>query len=351
MSRLAVLILCLAGVPACASFFPRPFQVERLNRQLGGRVIDYTRNHGVDRRIYSPALGQKRDLYVYVPPNYDPRKQYPLGIVLHGFQQDERVFLEEVIRPLDAAILAGKLPPLILACPDGSPQGRECLYMAGTFFLNSRLGAFEDYIIQEVYPFLLKNYPIRPEREAHVLLGISMGGGAAFAKAIKYRQQFGVAAAIFPPVNLRHESCRGRYLDNFDPSCNRLRTDFSRGWEPVGRFYGGLITVRQRQVVHPLFGRNNPLTPALIAANNPLEMIDHYQLQPGELQLFIGYGGQDEFNIDAQVEGFLYVAQQRGIEVTVAYDPKGRHNVQTALKLLPAALDWLRPRLQPYAPR
>ncbi|MFQ3592187.1 MAG: alpha/beta hydrolase-fold protein [Gemmataceae bacterium] len=351
MGRTALLVVCLASVPACASLFPRPFQVERLNRQLGGRVIDFTRNHGADRRLFSTALGEKRDLYVYVPPNYDPCRQYPLGIVLHGFGQDERSFLEQVIRPLDAAILAGKLPPLILACPDGTPFGRRCLFTAGTFFLNSRLGAFEDYIVQDIYPFLLKNYPIRPEREAHVLLGISMGGGAAFAKAIKYPQHFGLAAAVFPPVNLRHESCRGRYLDDFDPACFRLRTNFSRGLEPVGRFYGGLITIRQNQVVVPLFGRNNPLTAILIAENNPLEMIDLYQLKPGQVQFFLGYGGRDEFNIDAQVEGFLYLARQRGLEVEVAYDPNGRHNVQTALKLLPAALDWLRPRLQPYAPR
>jgi S-formylglutathione hydrolase FrmB len=339
-------------MPACASIIPRPFQLERLNRQIGGRVIDYTRNHGVNRRIYSPALGERRDLYVYVPPHYDPRKCYPLGIVLHGFRQDEQRFIEDVVRPLDAAMLAGKLPPMILACPDGTPDGRVCLYSAGTFFLNSKQGAFEDYIIQDIYPFLLKNYPIRPEREAHVLLGISMGGGAAFAKAIKYRDRFGVAAALFPPVNLRYESCRGRYMDDFDPACWNFRTkNFNRAWEPVARFYGGLITIRQGQVVHPLYGRNNPLTPYLVAENNPIEMLDTHDLKSGELELFIGYGGKDEFNIDAQIESFLFRAKQKGILVGVAYDPLGRHDVATAMRLLPAALEWLRPRLEPYAPR
>ena len=57
----------------CASAPASP----RVNRQLHGRVLDYTANHGQDRRIYSPALCQKRDLYVYLPPCYDPCKQYP----------------------------------------------------------------------------------------------------------------------------------------------------------------------------------------------------------------------------------------------------------------------------------
>ncbi|MGL4554302.1 MAG: alpha/beta hydrolase [Gemmataceae bacterium] len=347
--RLLVCVALLAAVPACAGVLPRPFKVERVNRKLGGQVLDYTANHGVDRRIYSPALGMKRDLYVYLPPNYDPAKRYPLGLVLHGFRQDEGRFLDDVVAPLDAAILAGELPPMILAAPDGTPFGRTCLYTAGTFFINSNLGAFDDYLVGEIYPFLMQNYPIRPEAEAHVLLGISMGGGAAFAKAIKYPDKFRVAASLFPPLNLRWTSCRGRYLDDFDPDCWGWKTDFSRGREVVARFYG-LITVRQRQVVYPMYGRNNPDTAALVAMDNPIEMLDTYRVKPGDLQLYVGYGGRDEFNIDAQVESFLNRAKQKGIEVGVGYEPDGRHDVRTAMKLLPAALRWLKPRVEPYAP-
>ena len=32
----------------------------------------------------------------------------------------------------------------------------------------------------------------------------------------------------------------------------------------------------------------------------------------------------------------------------VAYDPKGRHDVKTALSFLPAIYEWLGPRLEPY---
>lgn len=351
MRRLALIVSVglLAAVPACAGVLPRPFQLDRVNRKLGGQVIDYTRNHGHDNRIFSPALGMKRDLYVYLPPGYDPNKRYPLGIVLHGFSQDEGRFLDDMIGPLDAAIVAGELPPMIFACPDGTPYGHTCLYTAGTFFLNSRLGAFEDYLVGEVYPFLLNNYPVRPEAEAHALLGISMGGAAAFGKAIKYPEKFRVAAALFPPLNARWMSCRGRYMDNFEPDCWDWKTDFRPGHDVVGRFYG-LITIRQRRVVYPLYGRNNPDTAVLVARDNPIEMLDTYGVKPGDLQLYVGYGGRDEFNIDAQVESFLYRARQRGIDVGVEYLPDGRHNVATGLRLLPGIMRWLKPRLQPYAP-
>ena len=347
---LALVFLVLGTPPADAHLLPRPLQLDRLNRKLAGQVIDYTKNHGPNRRIYSSALGEKRDLYVYLPPGYDPCKKYPLGIYLHGFLEAENGFLEDVVGPLDRAIASGKLPPLIIAAPDGSVHGANCFITVGTFFLNSNLGNFEDYIVNDVYGFMLKNYPIRPEPEAHVLLGVSMGGRAAFANVIKYRDRFKVAVAVFPPLNLRWISCRGRYMDNFDPCCWGWRTDFSRGHEVVGRFYG-VVVVRLWRTVYPLVGRNNPDTLNFVIAANPIEMLDLYDIKPGDVELYVAYGGKDEFNIDAQVESFLYRAREKNLAVGVGYSPNGRHNVRSAMKLLPGMIDWLRVRLEPYSPR
>lgn len=82
-------------------------QFERVNRGLHGTVQDFTKNHGKDRRIFSPAMGEKRDMYVYLPPGYDPSKSYPLAIFLHGAAQDEEFFSNlrwtDLIRPLPMA--------------------------------------------------------------------------------------------------------------------------------------------------------------------------------------------------------------------------------------------------------
>ena len=74
-------------------------------------------------------------------------------------------------------------------------------------------------------------------------------------------------------------------------------------------------------------------------------------LKPGELDMYIGYGGKDEFNVDAQVESFLYAARERGLEVGVGYLPNGRHNVKTVYQLFPGMVDWLAVRLMPFAPQ
>jgi S-formylglutathione hydrolase FrmB len=339
---------CVLLPPALAGLLKHP-SIDALNRHLHGQLVDYTHNHGQDNRIWSQALGERRDLYVYLPPGYEPTESYPLIIWMHGFAQDEQSFAEIVAPLIDKAIWEGKLPPVIVAAPDGSLRGRPALYYGGSFFLNSLAGNFEDFIIQDVWEFVVSHYPIRPERNAHVLAGASMGGFAAFNLGIKYRDNYGVAIGVFPPLNLRWVNTRGRYFANFDPHNWGWRTKTSRGHEVIARFYFGLITIRLKQVIDPLFGRD-PDAIVAVSRENPIEMVDRLGLREGELQMYVGYGGKDEFNIDAQVESFLYLTKCRGITVGVGYLRRGRHNVRTAVRLFPGIVEWLAPLLAPYSP-
>src|SRR5262249_17922529 len=226
--------------------------LERVNQRLHGQVIDHTDNHGADRSIWSSALQEKRNLYVYLPPGFDPQQQYPLMFWLHGFAQDERSFVQEVVDDLDGAIAAGQFPAMIVVAPDGSFTRNPLRINAGSFFLNTRGGAFEDFVMIDVWNFMLEHYPIRPEREAHVLAGVSMGGGGAYNLAIKHRDRFKVVLGIFPPLNTRWLDCHCRYMSRFDPSCWGWRTDFSNPYEVVGRFYG-VITIRMKDVLNHLY--------------------------------------------------------------------------------------------------
>jgi hypothetical protein len=322
--------------------------LESVNRRLSGRVVDHTANHGKDNRIWSRSLYQRRDLYVYLPPGFDPCQRYPIMLWLHGFAQDEQSFATEVAPVIDEAICTGKLPPLIVAAPDGSLKGEPCGCSPGSFFLNTKAGDFEDFVLQDVWDFVCKHYPIRCERGAHVLAGVSQGGFAAYNFAIKHKEAFGVAIGVFPPLNLRWVDKHGNYFTNFDPNNWGWRTDLRSGHEAVARFYGGLIKLRLTQVIDPIFGRSEE---ALIEPmrENPIEMLDRHGIRDGDLEMYVAYGGRDEFNIDAQVESFLYLCKCRGICVGVGYEPKGRHDLKTARQLIPGIIDWLAVRLAPYA--
>jgi S-formylglutathione hydrolase FrmB len=346
-----LLALLVGAAPAAATILPRLLEVEHLNRRLAGQVMDFTKHHGRDHRIWSEALHERRDLYVYLPPHFDPDRRYPVMFWLHGFAQDEHSFIEYVVEPLDRAMADGRLPPAIVAAPDGSLSGRAGLtYLsAGSFFVNSKAGNFEDFLMVDVWNFMFEHYPIRPEREAHIMAGVSMGGGAAFHAALKYRDRVGVAVGFMPPVNTRWVDCHGRYLSDFDPNCWGWRTDVSRRREVVGRFYG-VITIRISRVFEPLYDRDAAGIEQ-ISRENPIEMLERLDVQPGDLQMIVAYGGRDQFNIAAQVESFLYVARERSLDVAVCYDPKGKHDFPTAERLFPCVLKWLAPRLEPYAPQ
>jgi S-formylglutathione hydrolase FrmB len=314
----------------------RQHQIEHVNRKLHGQLLDFTHNHGADRRIWSPALGQRRDLYVYLPPGFNPAQHYPLAIFLHGAAQDEQFFLQAQVEAFDRAIIAGLLPPVIIAAPDGSVYGRATLLKPATFWANSRAGNFEDYVMCDVWNFLMQSFPILPEREAHALVGVSMGGSASFALAIKHKDRVKTAMGFMPLLNLRHVDCNGHYRSTFDPECFALR-ERMRGMEHLGR--RRMFTLSFNDLFAPLFGRGSQAI-AGISSINPLELMEHANLQRGELDLYVAYGGKDEFNTTAQVDGFLYFAQQRGIDVTVDFDPNGKHDLATGMRQLPRALQW-----------
>jgi S-formylglutathione hydrolase FrmB len=318
-----------------------PNQVQRVNRSLHGQLLAFTCHSGVDHRIWSPALNQPRGLLVYLPPGYDPKKQYPLALFLHGAAQDEQFFLQALAVPFDQAIARGQLPPVIIAAPNGSIHGKATMYDLASFWADTKAGLFERYLMVDVWDFLHANFSIHPGRDYHALLGVSMGGSAAMRLGIQYRDRFRCIVSVMPLLDLRYSDCRGRYRSRFDPACYSL-IDTYRGHSPLGR--RRLFVLRNDDLYRPLFG-SGPEAVAGMSRLSPLELMEREGLRPGELEIYIGYGARDEFNVAAHVESFMYAARRRGIEITVDRDPQGRHDLSTGLRLLPRMAEWASKRV------
>ena len=324
-----------------------PDAVTKLNRKLAGRVDDYTHNHGSDRRVYSPALERKRDLYAYTPPGYDGKTPFPFMMFLHGLAQDEKIFLE-VVEHFDLAIRNGEMPPMVIVCPDGSVGSGLSVVPTGSFYINSKAGRFGDLIAEDIWDFAHAKFVLRPERDAHVICGASMGGFGAFNVAFKQREKYGNVVGIMPPLNLRYGDLEGRYFTEYDPANFALRPVGKRN-EIVGEFYG-LLFIRSRRLLDPLIGRGADEPTKFVSRENPYEMLSSYRVKPGEFNLFVGYGRKDEFNIDAAVESFLDEAKRREIAVETLVLPDGRHNMATAIAMLPDVSQWLTKHVGPYTP-
>ena len=186
-------------------------------------------------------------------------------------------------------------------------------------------------------------YPVRPEREAHGLIGVSSGGWAAYTLAIRHRPRFGVVIGLLPLLNPRWVDCHGKYRGDFDPCCWGWRDRLDKD-EVLALFYG--FVVRLRWTVEQFFGWG-PSAVARISHENPTEMLDRCDVRPGELAMYVAYVGRDQLNCDALTESFLYVARRRGLCVRVDYCAAMRHTVTNALTFVPRALDWLARQLPP----
>ncbi len=333
MRFLAAAVLCLILSAPARAQFRGCVSLDRVNGRLAGHVVDYTHNHGADRRNFSRVLNQPRDMYVYLPPGYDARNAYPLMLYFHFARVDEHEFIgSDQLFQLDKMIQDGTFPPTVVVCPDGTIHGRNHITERNSFYVNGVQGRFEDHVTTEVIPFVTSRYSIRPERQAHAILGISSGGFGALSLAIRHRDYFGSVATLAAASNLLYNNCHNDPLEDFDPSTYRWQTTY----EPkavIGRFYGGLMKVRARYHIAPVFGENPPQVISQIRAVNPASLLESTNLQPGELDMYINYAGKDGYNIDAQTESFLWLAAQRGIAITTQLDANAGHT----LALLPAA--------------
>jgi S-formylglutathione hydrolase FrmB len=343
------LLIASASLPAEAQLF-NWVNLDRLNRRLDGRVVDYTANHGRDRQIFSPILGMKRDLYVYLPPGYDPKLAYPMVLYLHTAQIDEHTLIGPgIIETLDAMIARGEFPPTIIAGPDGTYEGENRIKSHHSLYVNGRDGRFEDHLVQEVTPFLLRTYSIRPEREAHAILGTSAGGYGGMGLALKHRDLFGAIATLGGPLNMRYDNTEGRYLDDFDPATYRWKTYYDPN-EIAASYYCGLTHSRAKKYIEAVYGRG-PEVIARLASDNPADLLFTTDLQPGELAIYVNYPGRDNWNFDAQDQSFAWLAAQKGVEVTLVKVPKAQHSLRYFKSQQRPAYEWLARHLLPPVPR
>lgn len=319
--------------------------LRRLNDSLTGHVLDFSHNHGRDNRVFSQILGKKRDLYVYLPPGYDRNKEYSVILWLHGAFGDERAFLAfSDLVFLDTLIRHGHFPPVILACPDGVYNGTSQIAAQHSFYVNGLGGRYEDHLIEEVLPFLAENFSIRCDRQGHVLIGISAGGLGALNLAMKHRDQFRTVAVMGAPANLRYFSEFG-YLADFSPNTFRWNEVYNPK-QVTGVFLNGWLRIRAKLLIERAFGPREDVLENVKAAN-PADLLETTALKPRELDIFMHYPGEDNFNFDAHAQSFAFLAARQGVDITLEKAPGSQHVVAYFQSYIRNVYFWLSSRVPP----
>jgi len=134
----------------------------------------------------------ERDLPVYVPPS-GRTEGAPLLVLLTGFTgagwahfQRPRFLSSTIVGRLDHLIRAGQAPEAVMVAPD-------CLTtLGGSQYLNSSAtGPYEDYVVQEIVPWVQDRYRTGPI----AVLGTSSGGYGALSLALRYPDLFRAAGS------------------------------------------------------------------------------------------------------------------------------------------------------------
>ncbi|MBE9463214.1 esterase [Dyadobacter subterraneus] len=131
--------------------------------------------HGsVTRNIYhSDVLNGEREIFVYTPPGYNPKKKYPVlyllggsGELASGWMLDGRAnFIA------DNLLAEGKIVPMIIAMPNN-----QVIHRNDPKHVEKTYDLFEKELRSQIVPFVDKNYSTITDRKGRAISGLSMGG-------------------------------------------------------------------------------------------------------------------------------------------------------------------------------
>ncbi len=135
----------------------------------------------------------ERDLYCYLPPDYDAdERRYPVIYFLSGYTGRGRLllnadaFAESMDQRLDRLISRAEMAPAIVVMPDCFTR------LGGSQYLNSSaVGRYEDYVVGELVPFVDKHLRTLGDRDHRAVTGKSSGGYGAMRLAMRHPDVFG----------------------------------------------------------------------------------------------------------------------------------------------------------------
>ena len=121
-----------------------------------------------------------RNARVYTPPGFTKSKKYPVLYLLHGIGGDENEWYNHGVPHVifDNLIAEGRMKPMIVVMPNGRAMKDD--RATGNFFDREKVEAFTTFekdLLNDLIPFIEKEFPVKRDREHRAIAGLSMGGG------------------------------------------------------------------------------------------------------------------------------------------------------------------------------
>jgi len=247
----------------------------------------------------SKILSRSVPYCVVLPPSFDADKarQFSILYFLHSLGDNEQFFVHSGAWNLAEELREkGELDEFLIATPDGG---------AG-FYINSKDGKnrYEDFLLQEFFPFIEKRFRVAPGRGHRAIAGISMGGYGALHLAFRHPQLF-VSVSAHSAALI----------------------------EKLPAFLGPTPKSPRSRVLGEVFG--SPPDPAFWERNSPIALATTANLTG--LKIYFDCGDQDDFGFEAGATALDKVLNSRHIAHEFHIYP-GRHDPSYFGEHLPASL-------------
>jgi S-formylglutathione hydrolase FrmB len=249
--------------------------------------------------VPSKILSRPIPYCVVLPASFDqqPDRHFPVLYFLHGLGDNEQSFIHSGAWNLVEDMQEKhELADFLIATPDGG----------ASFYINSKDGKshYEDFLLQEFFPFIEKRYRVAPGRAHRAIAGISMGGYGALHLAFSHPQLFSSVGA--------HSAALIEKLPEFlGPTPNSPRS----------------------RVLGQVFGA--PPDPAFWNRNSPITLARTGDL--AGLKIYFDCGDRDDYGFDTGATALDRVLSARRIPHEAHIYP-GRHDPDYFAGHLPASL-------------
>jgi len=234
--------------------------------------------------LESRILGRTIHYCVMLPTEYDAAtagrsaRHYPVLYFLHGLGDNEQTLFKsggwELIEDLRQQ---KQISDFLIVTPEG----------LRSFYINSADGRvrYGDFLIREFIPYIESHYPVRRDRSARALGGVSMGGYGALRFAFAHPELFSSVSA----------------------QSAALIADPPRPTEAAGgaTLPGGLLgAVFGNPIDLPHWNQNSPF---ILAKQN------RARIRITRLAIYFNCGRDDEFGLDQGAEELHRQLQSEGI--------------------------------------
>ena len=251
--------------------------------------------------VRSTILGRAVPYCIILPPSFDADKsrQFPVLYFLHGLGDNEQSFIHTGAWNVTEDLWErNEIKEFLIATP----------YGGASFYINAKDGKlrYEDFLLQEFFPYIERRYRVAPGRGHRAIAGISMGGYGALHLAFRHPELFSSVGAHSAALIERLPAFLGS-----TPDSARARV--------LGQVFGSPPDAA-------FWDHNSPLTLARTSALNGLK-------------IYFDCGDQDDYGFESGAAALDKILGARHVAHEFHLYP-GRHDPVYFGEHLPASLEF-----------